>query len=472
MKKLFNILVLLFYCCGLIAQTDSATTHADSAALYLTGAFKQYNPGKSFNLYLQRANAGEAKAMNAVAMHYTKGLGVDSSFHLAEYWFTQAANNGYTKALVNLGMLHKRHSSDSAGYAKAVHFFTAAVQLNEPSALFALGYMYYKGLGCTQSYTQALHYFGLGNRENRADCMYFTGLCYKNGYGVTANTDSATHYITKAAHKGYQQAKAELATNNNSNTAARGITQKKQVSAKTLYTAENPYQKPASIKTFTAITGNYTGTLTQYDYSGKQVVAQIPLNLNVHATANVVTGTWQQGNEAPLAVKAIQQGNQLIFTTQSFIAATIKARKQQQKLLFKTALFTQQTNNDSIYLTGSLELYNTITRETEKPIVLQLVKAKENNEPLVKPELLKIYPNPVNGKNSFTLSFKATETALAKLNIYNANGQLVYTQLFNTMAKQQQQITIPTTQAMQAAGVYYVEVNTRGNKLSTAYIKE
>lgn len=135
-------------------------------------------------------------------------------------------------------------------------------------------------------------------------------------------------------------------------------------------------------------------------------------------------------------------------------------------------MFTQQANNDSIYLTGSLQLYNTITRETEKPIGLQLAKAKDNNQLLVKPQPLKVYPNPVNSNSSFTLGFKATETALAKLNIYNANGQLVYTHLFNTVAKQQQQITIPITQTMQAAGVYYVEVNTRGNKLSTAYIKE
>ncbi|MBW7952870.1 MAG: sel1 repeat family protein, partial [Chitinophagaceae bacterium] len=119
MKKILFIL-LLFSCCIVAhAQPDSTTT-TDSAVLYLTGTFKKYNPQKAFQLFTQRANAGESKAMNALGMHYAKGLGVDSNFTLAKYWFLQAAGNGYHKAWVNAGMLYKTHSTDSAGYAVAV----------------------------------------------------------------------------------------------------------------------------------------------------------------------------------------------------------------------------------------------------------------------------------------------------------------------------------------------------------------
>lgn len=135
--KLFVAFVFFVALCetNATAQTNNSSQvpptgvqGADSAAMYLTGTFKAYNPQKAFQIYLQRAANGNAKAMNAVAMHYTKGLGVDSNFNLAVYWFTQAATNGYTKALVNLGMLYKHNATDSVGYANACNYFNQALQ--------------------------------------------------------------------------------------------------------------------------------------------------------------------------------------------------------------------------------------------------------------------------------------------------------------------------------------------------------
>ncbi|MCU0323196.1 MAG: hypothetical protein MUE72_12325, partial [Chitinophagaceae bacterium] len=55
MKKLLNILLLLFYCSGLIAQNDTTVAYTDSAALYLTGAFKQYNPSKMMQTLINQS---------------------------------------------------------------------------------------------------------------------------------------------------------------------------------------------------------------------------------------------------------------------------------------------------------------------------------------------------------------------------------------------------------------------------------
>lgn len=231
MKRfIISVIAMLTFINALVAQQDSSTTQnpnvgkADSVAMYLTGTFKTYNPQRAFQINLQNANSGNAKAMNAVAIQYTKGLGVDSNFSFASYWFQRAASNGYTKALVNLGMLYKHRATDSNGYATACYYFNQALQTNEPSSYFAMGYMYYKGLGCSQSYTNALALFNQGIADNQANCIYFKGLCYKYGYGVAANNESALWYIDNAAKLGYKQANAELFNNYQTTTGARQST--------------------------------------------------------------------------------------------------------------------------------------------------------------------------------------------------------------------------------------------------------
>lgn len=470
MKKILFILLLFSFCTAAYAQSDS-TAITDSAELYLTGTFKKYNPQKAFQLFTLRANAGEPKAMNALGMHYAKGLGVDSNFALAKYWFLQAANNGYHKAWVNAGMLYKTHSTDSTGYAAAVQYFISAVQLQEPSAFFALGYMYYKGLGCTQSYTQALQYFKTGNTTGSAACMYFTGLCFKYGYGINANTDSATYYITQAAAKGYKQAQAELTAYNNY--AARSLQKTQQINIVALQEPDMPYTKTKSTTIYTNIDGSYTGTLTQYDYSGKKILAQIPLTLQLFSNGKMITGSWQQINEPAITLNAVQQGNELLFTANNFITTTILARRKQQKIVFKSAAFTQHATTDSIYLQGSLLLFNTYTKETDKPVQITLAKKKTiNNNPTT--DNLIVFPNPVKENNSINIRFTLHKATPVRISIHNALGQVVYTHIHTEVLKAGiHEIRLSGVQtALKTAGIYILQVKGNGIQQTTAFIKE
>lgn len=70
--KIFKTLLLCFISSNIYAQSSDTTQHhpIDSATMYLTGAFKAYNPQKAFQIFMQRATSGEAKAMNAVALLY------------------------------------------------------------------------------------------------------------------------------------------------------------------------------------------------------------------------------------------------------------------------------------------------------------------------------------------------------------------------------------------------------------------
>lgn len=404
--------------------------------------------------------------MNAVGILYSKGLGVDSNFNSAVHWFTQAANNGYKKARINMGMLYKRVAADSAGYSIAVNHFTIALQQNEPSSFFALGYMYYKGLGCTQSYTQALNLFRQGIAQGRPDCMYFTGICFKYGYGVTANADSATFYINKAALKGYKQANAELAFNTNG-TSGNNLRTKKNIAIQPLQVSEKPYQKQKHSKDFIRLEGTYNGYLTQYDYSGKLIVAKLPLTLELSAVGNKITGTWKQGNDEPVAIEAIQNGSTLVFAPSSFLTATIKAKRKQQRIVFRSAEFVFSTRKDSMFLNGSVQLYNTVTRETDKPLSVQLVQPGKRTADFATSSI-NVYPNPVT--KGFSVGFALQVASAVKINIYNTQGQLVFTKLTGMLQPGKQVLQMENN--LPTAGIYILSVNANSLHATTAFIKE
>lgn len=496
MKQL-TLIIILFIATQSFTQTGAATNPplgADSASIYLTGTFKKYNPQKAFALYKQRADTGEAKAMNAVALMYTKGLGVDSSFSNAIYWYIKAAQNGYAKALVNIGMLYKHKATDSVGYAHACSYYSQAVQAQEPSAYFALGYMYYKGLGCTQSYTNALNLFKQGLAYNRPDCMYFIGLCYKFGYGVTANADSAERYLDKAALLGYTQANNYFAnttpTGIASRTTNRGVNSSSPLSnwrgaggeAEKQETKNDEFRYIPKSQTPIQIIGTYTGFLTQYDYSGKQIIAQIPLTIELFKQSNsIITGNFILDNNQVIKLQAIQQGNQLLFSQTALTQQqqTTRNRKRETKFVFKTAqlqLIEPSLGNkgsDTSILKGNIQLFNTYTNETDKPISITLKGKASHPSPLgegqgVRSNNLAISPNPVT--NEFTLSFNLPKPSACKFSIHNMQGQIMYTAFKEFGQKGSQQFKVQNLSL--ANGIYVVTMLSNGVKETQSFIKE
>lgn len=476
-----NKLIILLFSLALVVQANAQadSTAVDSATIYLTGAYKLYNPTKAFALYMQRASSGDAKAMNAIGLLYAKGIGVDTNAILAKYWLQKAADSGYTKAWVNLGMLQKHHSSDSSGYAIACQYYSNGLLANEPSAYFALGYMRYKGLGCSQSYTQALSLFRQGNSLQREDCLYFTGLCYRYGFGVVANSDSATYYIDWAGRLGYHQANAALAAfadTSASSTGARasnsrGGSAKKTIAIPTedLPIAAKHFAAIAPTTRFAQVSGTYTGTLTHYDYSGKYVISANPLTFTIVAQGNALYGQWKEGSNPAIPLKAIQQGNEIFFA-QTSINLPNRHTTSKSQLVFQSARLMVHTVADSVVLSGTLQLYNTYTRETEKPISFRLLQpTPATPNLLVKTEqTIKVYPNPVNSR--FSVAFTMATAGMAKIHIVDPTGKLVYTQVTANLQVGKQVVAI--NKELAAPGIYLLSIANSQKTETIAFVKE
>jgi len=470
MKLLFIIIFMGFYA-GLSAQnSDSSILKSDSASFFLTGAFQQYNPQRAFQIYMSRALNGEKEAMNAVGILYSKGIGVEKNMLLSEFWFKKSALAGYHKAWVNLGMLKKTCSTDSLGYSKAVDCFKIAVIHQETSAYYALGYMYYKGLGCGQDYHLALSHFKAGSAKGRPDCLYFIGLCFKYGNGVTANADSATCYIDSAARMGYRQANNELYFNlqtvNNNSAKSR---KKSFIPTYQLENALDPFEKIEKQKSFFAMDGEYDGTMVEYDYSGKKVLCRQRVHIELVSHGATLVGIWQFANGDSVHFEAVQSGNNLIFTPNTFSESIIAAKGKKQLYVLKSAQFSlAQFANDTFTLKGNIQLFNTYTRETGSPI--NVVLKKISKEKLIIPDLsVAVYPNPVSG-NAFNIELVLPKSYPVKIGIYNSLGQLLYTHITGALPIGKSVFRVDYN--FPRSGVYLIKVLGGNVEESIAIIKE
>ena len=485
MKLIIIILLLFIFTTNTQSQIPNTQTPIDSATMYLTGTLKPYNPAKAFQIFMQQAVNGNAKAMNAVALQYAKGIGIDSNFNLAVYWFNQAISNGYKKAMVNLAMIYKHKATESLGYSIAFNLFDSAVKINEPSAFFAKGYMLYKGLGCTQSYSNALQLFKRGIDSNRADCMYFTGLCYSFGFGLVANTDSANYYIEKAAKLGYKQANIFLAYTDTTTIAARGtriLNNSKQeiVNNKTISNTDTQIQPSNNEFTNIQLTQNqidfngiYKGILTQYDYSGKKIIKQTNLTLNLIDNNGTILGDWIQNDTIHLPLRAVQYNNSLVFENMNIkqsnnIKVLYTRRKKENLLSFQSANFQYQKHNDRIMLVGSLQLFNNYQNEPDKPINITLLQQKinqKNKDYQNTKNSVIIYPNPIN--NLFNIAIETAKESNASFIIYTQDGKKVFQQ--NQYLKKGKQTIL--INASLSKGVYIIKINTIDETISRVLIK-
>ena len=69
-------------------------------------AFKSKTKATAFDGHIKEAEAGSARAMNAVGLCYDSGRGVTKDMEKAIEWYTKAAEKGYSSAMINLGGIH------------------------------------------------------------------------------------------------------------------------------------------------------------------------------------------------------------------------------------------------------------------------------------------------------------------------------------------------------------------------------
>jgi hypothetical protein len=339
----------------------------------------------------------------------------------------QTSKDSITNLIANyykLALQFKDGNGVTMDYAKAYSYFTKAADLGDAQSVYAVGYLQYKGLGCVQDYQKAALAFAQGAKTGKDNSMYFYGLCWRNGYGVvTKNEDSAKYWLNKAAAIGYKQAVKELkmTVGENSNDSANALLQQINNAAIPNKTTLNQYTKiQQKLPSSEIITGNYTGWLIQYDWSGTHAVSSKKLQFNIIANDNDLTGKWIEDTKDTVGIKATLSSDSVIFKNTQYHRKDHYSPDTAVLYDFGNARLNLEETNDSVYLAGNVEMFSPERKEPSKPLFVALAR----KVPLVQKLVVKTYPNPFT--SVLNVDFNLPQQAAGEVQLITLTGKLVY----------------------------------------------
>jgi len=450
-----------------IASTGDEQLLKDAAAYMQGNQSKPYDPKKSFSLHQQLAANGNAKAMNALGVDYSEGLGTGADLTEAMVWFKKAAEAGYTTAWYNLGKIYQRGHGTPQDFKIAFACFTKATEMRDTDSKLTIAYMLFKGLGCQQDYAKAFSIYYPSAQAGNANSMYFVALCLRNGYGVAKNMDQARVWLQKAAAKGDLQSKEELGLANPENYLAQPL---ETSTLQQLGSGSSKYRRVQHNVTTADLDGSFTGWAVKYDWSGRYIISRSPLQLEMHRNGSEsITGKWVENSEnISTDINARLTDSALVFDNTAFSRKDHYSAGKEMLWEFKNATMQVVNNGDSIYLVGNLQLYSPERKEPGKPFYVQLVKAatiKAISMPMAHATILQTWPNPFTG-NTLNIAFALGQQAPVSIALVSMDGRTIYTENAETLLPGRYTRSI---EVKANAGSYIVKLN-YGNQAATATV--
>lgn len=306
-------------------------------------------------------------ALNALAMAYIGGVGVNQDSAKAMQLFEEAGQLGYDKAYHNLGMIYKTASFEKQNFVKAYNYFEKGALMGSLICCYDAGYMLYKGLGCKQDYIAAVKYFEKGLPSNNPSCLYMLGLCYRNGYGVETDTVVARQLLERAAMNNYRFAIEEVMREEPEVVDAMFLADD---SAAVEVPASMPGVEPF-LNSDANFCGNYNGKLVTYDWSGQKIIKERKLNVTINRKGEKYFGEWiQEKDTLTFSATMLADGLLQFENTKAFMQDRY-IENGNVEYLFENASMTYLGNT----LTGGLRLYSIIEKEPERPMYISLVKS-------------------------------------------------------------------------------------------------
>lgn len=327
-----------------------------------------------------------------------------------------------------LALQYKNGNGVPIDYGKAYSYFKTAAELGDPQSNYAIAYMHYKGLGCQQDYAKAAKLFAQGAKQGRDNSMYFYGLCWRNGYGMVKNEDSAKFYLKLAADLGYKQAVMELqmkSSENSKDSLARVLLNQINNAAIPDKKALNAYFKVRPhIASAELISGDFSGWLIQYDWSGTHIVATKKLQINLSLSQNKITGKWIEDESDTAKIAATISGDSLMFNNTKYGRMDHYSAGTFIKYDFQNAKLNLIQKGDSAFLAGTIEMFSPQRGEPSKPLFVALSRKAPIAETNTNRLKLTAYPNPSH--NLLNAEFDLPLKSKVIIQLYSMEGKILY----------------------------------------------
>ena len=197
MKKAFLVAVVVLLVLPLACAMGTGLVD-EARAQYDLGNYEE-----AFALYLQAAEAGDAKAIYNVGALYARGEGVEEYDLTAMEWFKKAAEMDYPDALNTIG---NAYSFGNYGlqidYGTSFSYYLRSAHLGNAKGMFTVGNMYDRGLGVAENKELAVQWYQKASMLGNGSATYNLALKYLNGEVVQEDPIFAGKLFERAAELG------------------------------------------------------------------------------------------------------------------------------------------------------------------------------------------------------------------------------------------------------------------------------
>lgn len=489
MKKYFFLLGFLSFTFFMNAQNDCDLA-LENAKNLLEGESPFNDQTRLIPLLEPCASNGNEIAENYIGLAYLNGIGTELNYDLAYKYIYSSASKGYANAQYNLGILHKYGLGCNLSFEESLNWFRAAALKGNQRALYSIGYLYYKGFGVEQNYSEAVSWF---EKSSYPMAKHFLAICHYFGYGVPSNETKAIellksnkivnsktllNYVQKNQKQRIKESVDKFLKSDNLIAKDSSYIEPRLI--KTLEdSSESYYEEPADLN------GEWVGKLVEYDWSGKQIVRVLPININLVAdNANKINLQAKISDQQIKGNSELIDGNlyfkdQVVFTLNKLYSGHPKILTIDYTIL--SLELKEKTFQGRKFLTGYLDTYIQSRREYGQPMRIVLKKkdlesSEDINDSLLSAfedqenQFIKLYPIPFN--ENLTVQYEldsSSSVEIELLSLSSGQGKIILPRQQQAKGKHTHTLSIDTKLR---EGLYVVRLHTNDKIYTRMIIKD
>ena len=208
-SRLFPLALLL---AGLMLAALVPAGQARADGSYEDGwmAYADGRHAEAARVWTPLAEAGDARAQNALGALHESGRGVPADPAAAAEWFARAEAQDDPAGAYNLGRLHRRGIGVEKDPARTLALWRKAGEAGNPAALSGLGDMALAGEGMSADATAAADWYRKGAEAGYAPAQTALGRLLRDGRGIDRDPKAAASWLRKAAQQAFPPALVAL----------------------------------------------------------------------------------------------------------------------------------------------------------------------------------------------------------------------------------------------------------------------
>lgn len=179
--------------------------HPDSpriAGLLARAIYARGDRAEAAARFAKAAEAGDRRAMAALATLLSSGDGIAKDDVLAARWHGAAADLGLVSSMVNLGLMFEHGQGVTKSAGDAAHWYAKAAETGHARALYNLAGLTMRGDGVRRNTVEAIALYERAAAGGEGAAMTALGDAYFEGKGVPADPAKALDWFRKAEAAG------------------------------------------------------------------------------------------------------------------------------------------------------------------------------------------------------------------------------------------------------------------------------